>query len=198
MGFCSKRMNRYISPDDSFKVEEAISYLVCRYAESGNNPKPVIFHSIRVGMCLLECGYAIDFVITGILHDLMEDSDVTFEQIKTKFSEDIAKWVEAVSFKPDIKDPIAQYTEMFRRTISAGKVPIVVKAADLLVNSFYIHLVADLEKQRQLVQKMLDFINLTAEVTAEPILGALKERYDTENGRLSALERNTKLQLHED
>ena len=181
-------MYTFISPENSFKIEKAVSYLVKEYNESGKNPKPVILHSLRVGIYLLESGYETDIVITGILHDLIEDSEVSFNDIKNNFSSDIATWVEAVSFKPDINDPIEQYREMFKRTISAGKIPTIVKAADILANSIYIHLVPDLEKQRMLLQKILYFIDIATSLSSEPVLQELKTCYDEENDRLTKLE----------
>lgn len=141
-------MHTFISPENSFKIEKAISYLIKKYNESGRNPKPVILHSLRVGVCLLEFGYETDIIITGILHDLVEDTDVSIDDIKNNFSTEIANYVEAVSFKSSILDPVEQYKEMFTRTISEGRIPIIVKSADILANSLYIHLVSDLLKQR--------------------------------------------------
>lgn len=181
-------MNKFISPEDSFKIEKAICYLVEKYQESGKNPKPVILHSLRVGMYLLELGYEANVIIAGILHDLIEDSDVSIEDIKNYFSLEIAEWVSAVSFKPQIDDPVKQYQEMFKRTILEGEIPIIIKAIDLLVNSIYIYLIPDLKKQRMLLQKILYFINLTVSFSSEPVLKELKVRYEEENDRLIKLE----------
>ncbi len=182
-------MHTFISPEESFKVEKAISYLVEKYKESGKNPKPVILHSLRLGVYLLEHGYETDIIIVGILHDLVEDSDVSVGDIKNDFSEKIGNWVEAVSFQSDIIDPVERYKEMFKRTVSMGRETIVVKAADILVNSIYIHLVSDLKKQRMLIEKILYFINMTEQFSSELVIGELKDRYDEENERLIKLEK---------
>jgi (p)ppGpp synthase/HD superfamily hydrolase len=182
-------MYKFISPEDSFKIEKAISFLVEQYNKSGKNPKPVILHSIRVGMDLLDLGYGVDVIITGILHDLVEDTDVSIDDIKNNFSIEIAHYVDAVSFKSNIPDPVEQYKEMFNRTVSVGKVPVVVKSADIFANSFYIHLVPDLLKQRLLIQKMFYFISITESFHSEPALMRLKDKYKEENDRLSKLEK---------
>ena len=145
-------MDTFISPENSFKVEKAISYLIEKYNESGKNPKPVVLHSLRVGSICLNMARHRHY-IAGVLHDLVEDSDVTVEEIKEKFSPKVAEWIDALSFRPEIEDPTEQYQEMFRRTILAGKIPMIIKAVDILVNSFYIHLIPDLEKQKFLLQK---------------------------------------------
>lgn len=184
-------MHTFISPEDSFRVEKAISYLVQKYNESGKNSKPVVLHSLRVGIYLLERGYDIDTIITGILHDLVEDSGVTVDEIRKNFSSKVAEWINSLSFKPEIEDPVEQYREMFRRIISVGKIPVIIKAADVLANSFYIHLIPDLKKQRLLLQKIQYFIDITASFGPELVIDELIERYNEENERLIKLE-NTK------
>lgn len=181
-------MERFISPGDSFVVERAIHYLVSEYAKSGRNPKPVVLHSIRLSLHLLELGYDTNVIVTGLLHDLIEDSDVTLQDIREKFGTDIAKWVEAVSFNPDIEDPVRQYQEMFARTVAAGKVPVVVKAADLHANSLYIKLVPEVEKQRILMEKIRYFLDIATAFQNEPIIQRLKQRYEEERNRLEKAE----------
>ena len=58
-------------------VEKAIKYLVDAIKQSGHNPKPVILHSIRVGLFLFNQNYNQDIVIAAILHDILEDTDTT-------------------------------------------------------------------------------------------------------------------------
>jgi hypothetical protein len=41
-------LNQAISPEDSFEIEKAISYLVTNYNESGHNPKASYLHSLRI------------------------------------------------------------------------------------------------------------------------------------------------------
>ncbi|MFC7175946.1 hypothetical protein [Halosegnis marinus] len=42
--------------DDDEEVERALRYLVDSFESSGDNPKPVILHSTRVGMDLYDRG----------------------------------------------------------------------------------------------------------------------------------------------
>lgn len=181
-------MHSYISPEDSFKIEKAITFLVENYKKTGKNTKPVILHSLRVGMYLLERGYETDAIIVGVLHDLLEDSEISQDDIKRDFSSEIATWVDSVSFNPNIADPIEQYQEMFNRTISAGRISVIVKATDMLANSLYIHLVPDLRKQRMLLKKMSDFIKMAEGYSSESVIKELATRYEEENARLSNLE----------
>jgi GTP pyrophosphokinase len=141
-------------------------------------------------MQLLELGYEADAVVVGILHDLIEDTNTTGEDIEKEFGSKTAKDVLAVSFKSEIADYVEQYQEMFKRTVEAGRIPIVVKAADLYANSIYIHLIPSVTKQRQVLGKSPYFLELTETLADEPVLIELKKRYEQEDSRLKKLESN--------
>lgn len=178
-------MNTFISPEDSFEVEKAVDYLVKQYTLTGkNHKKPVILHSLRVGFGLLEFGYDKNIVIAGILHDLIEDSAVTAQDISGVFGDDVAKWVDAVSFRSDIIDRMDQYRELFARVVACGREAVVIKAVDLFINSLYIHLVPDFSKQRDLVKKLEYFLEVTDSFIDEPILMQLKDRCHLEKVRI--------------
>ncbi|WP_026573665.1 HD domain-containing protein [Bacillus sp. UNC438CL73TsuS30] len=61
---------------------------------------PYITHPVAVGMLLLKAGYMDDVVAAGILHDTVEDTDLTLEDLKRKFGEKIAEIVAGCS-EPD-------------------------------------------------------------------------------------------------
>lgn len=51
---------------------------------------PFVSHVLAVGMMLAAYGYAEDVVIAGILHDIVEDTEVTLEGIEEEFGEYVA------------------------------------------------------------------------------------------------------------
>ena len=65
-----------------------------------NTSIPYITHPVAVGMMLLKNGYSEEIVVAGILHDTVEDTSLTLEEIKRDFGENIAKIVEGSS-EPD-------------------------------------------------------------------------------------------------
>ena len=65
-----------------------------------NTDIPYITHPVAVGMMLLKAGYSEDIVAAGILHDTVEDTSLTLEDIKRDFGANIAKMVEGSS-EPD-------------------------------------------------------------------------------------------------
>ncbi|MED1470515.1 HD domain-containing protein [Bacillus salipaludis] len=61
---------------------------------------PYITHPVAVGMLLMKAGYLDEVVAAGILHDTIEDTDLTLEDLKREFGEKIAEIVAGCS-EPD-------------------------------------------------------------------------------------------------
>ncbi len=119
------------------EIEEAIKNLVFSIQQTGKNPKPVMLHSIRVGISLYTLGYNKNIVIGGILHDLLEDTDVSFDDLKHRFGEKVARLVHACSFDERIADETERYKEATERCLKEGKEALIVKAADFIDNIPY-------------------------------------------------------------
>lgn len=68
-----------------------------------NEPdKPMIMHPISVGNLLEEYGYSDEVIAAGYLHDVVEDTKYTIDDIKNEFGEKIANLVMGAS-EPDKK-----------------------------------------------------------------------------------------------
>ena len=120
------------------EIEEAVVFLVTRMLESGHNPKPVIFHSVRAGVYLYNFNYEPDIVKAGILHDIIEDSDTSIVEIAERFGNKVAQLVQANTFDHTVGDRAAQGDECLQRCLKYGRDALIVKAADKLENSFYV------------------------------------------------------------
>ncbi len=81
------------------QIEEAIE--VAAEAHQGQYRKgtdtPYITHPYAVGLILMEAGCTEAVIIAGILHDTVEDTDLTLEFIRERFGEDIANIVDGCS-----------------------------------------------------------------------------------------------------
>ena len=81
------------------KVEQAIYFAT--KAHHGQNRKiedvAMIFHPFTVGMILQRVGCRDEVIIAGILHDVIEDTKYTKEDIKKKFGKKVSDLVEGVS-----------------------------------------------------------------------------------------------------
>lgn len=121
----------------SKKIEKAIVFLVHAISTSGNNPKPVILHSILVGLNLAELDYPIHVIQAGFLHDTVEDSSTGIESIKEQFGDKVASIVAACTYDRSIQDKTEQYRDAMRRAAETGKEALIVMAADLIQNEPY-------------------------------------------------------------
>lgn len=88
----------YYSEDDIFDLEHAID--VATTAHEGQKRKsgePYIIHPLAVASILIEWEMDIDSVIAGVLHDTVEDTPMTLEEIETLFGGDVAFLVDGVT-----------------------------------------------------------------------------------------------------
>ncbi|MCD6225474.1 HD domain-containing protein [bacterium] len=150
-------------PDITFdrQVEKAIKFLVLAMMKSSNNPKPIILHSLKVGFYLYNMGCDQETVIGGFLHDLLEDSATTAEEIEQIFGKRIADLVQANTFAKRGKSEEIKYKDCFSRCVKEGKPALLIKAADILDNSFYYPLAENKQVFQRLLQKMDYFIKLS-------------------------------------
>lgn len=121
----------------SKEIEKAIVFLVQAINASGNNPKPVILHSILVGLSLVKLNYPTHVVQAGFLHDVVEDSETDIQSIKEKFGDKVAAIVAACTYNYSIQDRVEQYKDAIRRAAATGKEALIVMAADLIQNEPY-------------------------------------------------------------
>mgnify|MGYP001431100841 CR=1 FL=1 len=59
--------------------------------------EPYSVHPISVAIYLSDLSMDIDTVIAALLHDLIEDTEITYEDIKTSFGTDVANIVDGVT-----------------------------------------------------------------------------------------------------
>ena len=79
--------------------------------------KPMIMHPISVGMMLEEYGYDDQVVAAGYLHDVVEDTKYTIEDIEKEFGQEIANLVMGAS-EPD---KLLSWEERKKHTIEETK-----------------------------------------------------------------------------
>lgn len=121
-----------ISYQKSKEIEKAIAFLVQVIATSGNNPKPVILHSILVGLSLTKLNYPIHVVRAGFLYDTIEDSNTSIESVKEQFGDKVAAIVATCTYDHSIQNKTDQYKDAMRRAAETGKDALIVMAADLI------------------------------------------------------------------
>lgn len=164
---------------DELEIERGIRFLVSSCEKSGNNPKPVILHSIRVGLHLYRLGYGRKIVLAGILHDIIEDTRISEERLQSEFGMDVARIVKANTFDKDINDKKKQYVEAFERCLKAGREALVIRSADIFDNLNYYHKAADNDLIIFLLNKAKYFIEFSSQAMKnDQVHKDLRERFN--------------------
>ena len=76
------------------------AYRLAETAHSGQNRvsgEPYINHCVAVASILAELRVPVEVVVAGLLHDTVEDTAVTLDDIRNDFGEDVAKLVDGVT-----------------------------------------------------------------------------------------------------
>ncbi|MFW6308908.1 MAG: HD domain-containing protein [bacterium] len=81
---------------------------------------PYIIHPVEVGMILQENGAGIDLVVAGLLHDILEDTEMTEEKLVELFDEEIVRLVKGASEKLVARDQ-TPWEERKQHTIDSLK-----------------------------------------------------------------------------
>jgi GTP pyrophosphokinase len=101
--------------------------------------EPYIFHPIAVAMiCVDEIGLGVRSTICALLHDTVEDTDVTLEDVQREFGSEIAKIVGSLTKISTVMDNnTTQQAENFKKillTLTDDPRVILIKLADRLHN----------------------------------------------------------------
>jgi GTP diphosphokinase / guanosine-3',5'-bis(diphosphate) 3'-diphosphatase len=128
-----------------------------QYRKSG---EPYICHPVAVAGLLRDLGGSPDMIAAGFLHDVVEDTEVTIDEIEERFGPEVRRLVEGVTklSKFNFKSKTESQAENFRRMFLAMAQDIrviVVKLADRLHNMRTLQCMPD-EKRRRIAQETRD------------------------------------------
>jgi len=127
--------------------------------------EPYIIHPLTVANMLIEWGMDIDSVLTGVLHDTVEDTDATLEQIESLFGHDVAMLVDGVTkvskarsgmqdlanYLPQTKDNLSKLLIAVGQDVRV----IIIKLADRLHNLSTLQYLPK-EKQMKIARESLE------------------------------------------
>ena len=152
-------------------INKAMLFTAKFFNESCHNfGKPVYFHCIKVAMNLFEMGYDEKLVIGGILHDLIEDTDCTLDNIREEFGDEMANLIKAVSFNPEVLDKFEQSKQMIDETVKYGKDALIIKCVDMYENGKFFHLVTKPDVKEYLIKKYQYFYEVAKDVLCNELV----------------------------
>ncbi len=129
---------------------------------------PYYSHPIEVAGILTDLKLDDDTIVTAILHDTIEDTVATYEDIERLFGSGVAKLVDGVTklSKIEIQTESERAAENFRKFLLAMSDDIrvlLVKLADRLHNMRTLHFIPSVEKRQRIARETMDIYAPLAE-----------------------------------
>ncbi len=137
-------------------------------AQLRDNGDPYITHPVAVAEILAGLRLDSHSIITGLLHDTIEDTPLTLERIEQRFGADIAGLVDGVTklTRLELQSDRTKQAENFRKLVLAMSRDIrvlLVKLADRLHNMRTLHFVRSQERRQRIARETMEIYAPLAE-----------------------------------
>lgn len=122
---------------------------------------PYFSHPVEVAGILTDLRLDTQTIATGLLHDTLEDTEATFDEIVAMFGDEVADLVDGVTklSKLEMVEGAPAQAENFRKLLLATSNDIrvlLVKLADRLHNMRTLHFIPSEEKRRRIAQETME------------------------------------------
>ena len=161
-----KVYNNFIDVD---KLKKAYEFAESAHAtQKRHSGDPYISHPIAVANILAELRLDGPTITTALLHDIIEDTNITYQDVETKFGKEIADLVDGVTKLSKLENQGKEITlgENFRKLILATAKDIrvlLVKLADRLHNMRTISSISSDEKRIRIAKETMEIYSPLAE-----------------------------------
>ena len=166
-----KRLSEYHPSNDFSLVERACEMALAAHGEQvRKSGEPFVVHPLSVAYILADLELDIESIVSGLLHDVIEDTTFSYDDIVKNFSQEIADIVDGVTKLDNIEDNFVanaeraknyreelqaeNYRKMFLAMANDIRV-VLIKIADRLHNMRTLEFMSA-EKQREKAQETLD------------------------------------------
>ncbi len=148
---------------DAFAVAAA-----AHVGQARDNGEPYIIHPLAVAEILADYRLDVGSIVTGLLHDVIEDTAQTREGLAKRFGVDIAALVDGVTklTKLEVQSSDTKQAENFRKLVLALSRDIrvlLVKLADRLHNMRTLHFISKPERRQRIARETMEIYAPLAE-----------------------------------
>ncbi|MBR3678994.1 MAG: bifunctional (p)ppGpp synthetase/guanosine-3',5'-bis(diphosphate) 3'-pyrophosphohydrolase [Oscillospiraceae bacterium] len=96
-----RMINKILTDDRQYDISKLITAYEyafrCHEGQTRSSGEPYINHPVSVAYILLDLGMDTDTLCAALLHDVVEDTDATLEDVKKRFGADVAALVDGVT-----------------------------------------------------------------------------------------------------
>ena len=184
-----QKIKAYNTAVDGDKLRRAFDF--GRQAHDGQvraSGEPYFFHPIAVANILADMRLDLDTVITALLHDTVEDCDVTLDTLQSQFGASVAQLVDGVTklsrigMQPHQNNMQAENFRKLLLAMSEDVRVLLVKLADRAHNMHTISFIPKDEKRQRIARETLEIYAPLAER-----IGVTHLQHDLENDAFAVL-----------
>ena len=154
-----KSYNKFLNPET---LSKAYDFALNAHAnQTRNSGDPYLVHPVAVANILTDLKLDSATIVTGLLHDTIEDTKTTYNTVRDEFGKEIADLVEGVTKISILEDKAIKNSkaENFRKLILATSKDIrvlLVKIADRLHNIRTIEGFTDIDKRKKIAKETME------------------------------------------
>jgi GTP pyrophosphokinase len=164
-----ERVKAYEPDADEALLNRAYVYTVQKHGtQERASGDPYFSHPVEVAGLMTDLKLDSDTVITALLHDTVEDTLATIEDVETQFGADVARLVDGVTKLSKLEqmpedERAAENLRKFFLAMSEDLRVLLVKLADRLHNMRTLHFIRSPEKRRRIARETMDIYAPLAE-----------------------------------
>ena len=167
---------------DVSQIEKAYEFAKKMHeGQMRSSGEPYYTHPMQVAEILADMRMDPSTVITAILHDTVEDTEATLEDVEREFNKEVAQLVNGVSKLTRIESQTVEgkQAENFRKLVLAMSEDIrvlLVKLADRTHNMQTLHHISKIEKRKRIARETLDiFVPLAERIGIHQLKSQLED-----------------------
>ena len=174
------KLNEY-NPEEIEKVKKAYEYAsILHSGQFRQSGEPYIIHPLNVACILADMHADGDTICAGLLHDTLEDTNITKEEIAHDFNEDIANLVDGVTKLAKMnfsskQDQNYANTRKIITSITDDVRIIIIKLADRLHNMQTLQFKSEFKQKENSLETMDIFVPLAYYIGAYRIKSQLED-----------------------